>query len=166
MNRPLPGCALLACAFLALASAAVYAQQPSPATQSGPYSGTAAPPPDDTIESSEPQEQPQPLPKPNPGKAMNPSPAPTSPRTNAVNPPTNYDPNSGTDEGIIPPAAPVQPSLSSRAYSTDPDGDIVHPEPLPPGVLGEGSTIRVRLLDELSTRDSQKGDPFRSRVAS
>jgi hypothetical protein len=33
-------------------------------------------------------------------------------------------------------------------------------------VLGEGSTIRVRLLDELSTRDSQKGDPFRSRVSS
>lgn len=166
MKRPLPGCALLACASLALASAAVYAQQPSPATQSGPYSGTAAPPPDDTIESSEPQEQPQPLPKPNPGKAMNPSPAPGSPRTDAANPPANYDPNSGTDAGIIQPAAPVVPSLSNRSYATDPDGDIVHPEPLPPGVLGEGSTIRVRLLDQLSTRDAQKGDPFRSRVSS
>jgi hypothetical protein len=165
MKRPLPGCALLACASLALASAAVYAQQADPATQSGPYSGTAAPPPDDTIESSEPQ-QPQPLPKPNPGKAMNPAPAPVSPRPDATSTAANYDANSGTDGGIVQPAAPSQPSLSSRSYATDPDGDIVHPEALPPGVLGEGSTIRVRLLDQLSTRDSVKGDPFRSRVSS
>ena len=66
MNRP-----LLACAFLALASAALCAQQSNPATQSGPYAGTSAPPPDDTIETSEPQQaqQPeQPLPKPRAGK--------------------------------------------------------------------------------------------------
>jgi hypothetical protein len=59
-----------------------------------------------------------------------------------------------------------QPSLATRSSTVDPDGDIVHPEPLPPGVLGEGSVIRVRLLDQLSTRDSVKGDAFRSRVAS
>ncbi len=168
MKRPLPGCALLACASLALASAAVYAQQPSPATQSGPYSGTAAPPPDDTIESSEPQEQP-PLPKPRPGKAMNSTPAAPAPvpsQTDAANPPANYDGNSGTDGGIVQPAAPAQPSISNRANATDPDGDIVHPAALPPGVLGEGSTIRVRLLDQLSTRDAVKGDAFRSRVSS
>jgi hypothetical protein len=168
MNRPLPGCALLACASLALACAGVYAQQPRPATQPGPYSGTAAPPPDDTIESSEPQ-QPEALPKPHPGKAMNPppaAPAPTPPQGDTINPPSNNDLNAGTDAGMVQPAAPGQPSLLNRSNATDPDGDIVHPEPLPPGVLGEGSTIRVRLLDQLSTRDTVKGDAFRSKVSS
>ena len=42
----------------------------------------------------------------------------------------------------------------------------MHPAPLPPGTLGEGTTIRVRLLDRLSTADSQSGDRFRTRVAS
>ena len=169
MNRP-----ILTCALLALVSAALYAQQPNPATQPGPYSGTAAPPPDDTIESSEPQ-QPQPLPKPHAGKAMNaqppaggqpgtpgqPNPA-DAPQSDAANPPANYDPNAGTDAGIV---QPSQRPLTPRYASSDPDGDIVHPEPLPAGVLGEGAVIRVRLLDQLSTRDSEKGDTFRSKVA-
>jgi len=55
MNRP-----LFACAFLALACAVMCAQQSTP-TQPGPYSGTSSPPPDDSIETSEPQ-MPQPLP--------------------------------------------------------------------------------------------------------
>ena len=173
MNRP-----ILAYALLAFATAALCAQQSSQANPSSPYSGTASPPPDDTIESSEPQQaQPQqPQPKPHPGKQLNGQPA-AAPQgqgdsgnaaAGAVNPPANApDPNAGTDAGMMP-AAPNanQPTLSNRSNSSDPDGDIVHPEPLPPGVLGEGSTIRVRLLDQLSTRDSVKGDTFRSRVAS
>jgi len=162
MNRP-----LLACAFLALASAALCAQQSSPA-----YSGTASPPPDDTIETSEPQ-QPQPLPKPHAGKPMNAQPAaPAGQPGSTTNMDTNSggDPNVGTDAGTVQvaPTADANPSLSTRTYvtATDPDGDIVHPEPLPPGVVGEGSIIRVHLLDQLSTRESEKGDPFRSRVAS
>ena len=173
MNRP-----LLACAFLALVSAALCAQQSNPATQSGPYAGTSAPPPDDTIETSEPQQaqQPeQPIAKPRAGKPMTvqpAAPAQTTPPLDTTNLPASNDPTAGTDGGMVqvapPPsqAEPAQPSLSSRSYATDPDGDIVHPEPLPPGVLGEGSVIRVRLLDQLSTRDSVKGDMFRSRVAS
>lgn len=163
MNRP-----LLACAFLALASAALCAQQSTPA-QPGPYSGTSSPPPDDTIETSEPQ-QPQPLAKPPAGKPMNAQPAtagqPGAPQSSqdAGTFPANMDPNAGTDAGVVQPGG--QPSLSNRSSAIDPDGDIVHPEPLPPGVLGEGSVIRVRLLDQLSTRDSVKGDAFRSRVAS
>ena len=50
--------------------------------------------------------------------------------------------------------------------ASDPDDDIVHPAPLPPGTLGEGTLIRVRILDELSSSLSQPGQPFRSRVAS
>ena len=58
------------------------------------------------------------------------------------------------------------PSLSRRPETADPDGDIVHPAPLAPGELGAGATIRVRLLDRLSTTDSQPGDSFHTRVAS
>lgn len=170
MNRP-----ILACAFLAFATAALCAQQPS---QSDPYSGTSNPPPDDTIESSAPLQ-----PKPPAGKPLNAAPAmptatpqvvPAPQQPGSTDPAAGVgysDPNAGTDAGMEQgarpaPGDPMQPSLATRSYSSDPDGDIVHPAPLPPGVLGEGSTIRVHLLDQLSTMDSQKGDPFRSRVAS
>ncbi len=56
--------------------------------------------------------------------------------------------------------------MISRGYANDPDGDIVHPHPLRPGEVGEGTMIRVRLLDRLSTSDSQRGEPFRTRVSS
>jgi hypothetical protein len=48
----------------------------------------------------------------------------------------------------------------------DPDGDIVHPAPLPQGELGEGTTIRVRLMASLSTSGSQPGESFHTQVAS
>jgi hypothetical protein len=96
------------------------------------------------------------------------APAAASPSSTDAN--SGSDPNLGTDAGVVQVAPPANapPSLSSRTYvtATDPDGDVVHPEPLPPGVVGEGSVIRVHLLDQLSTRDSVKGDAFRSRVAS
>ncbi|HEY1984493.1 MAG TPA: hypothetical protein VGG85_03745 [Terracidiphilus sp.] len=161
MNRP-----ILAFAFLAFASAALSAQQASP---SNPYQGTANPPADDTIETSaQPDAQ---AAKPSAGKPMT-APAPAQPAQNYVPPAANYgDSTTGTDGGMVrgsqpAPTAERQPSLATRSYGSDPDGDIVHPDPLPPGVLGEGSTIRVRLLDRLSTRDSEKGDTFRSKVSS
>ena len=167
MNRP-----ILACAFFAFASAALCAQQSSP---SDPYSGTSNPPPDDTIETSQPVQI-----KPPAGKPLDVPPnfpASTAPQVlppqgqpgqmqpGAVNPNAGYG-DSGVVQGAQPAGEPIPPSLANRRYTPDPDGDIVHPAPLPPGVLGEGSTIRVHLLDQLSTTDSQKGDAFRSRVAS
>jgi hypothetical protein len=72
----------------------------------------------------------------------------------------------GTDEGIVGVAASSgTPGLASRRSAIDPDEDIVHPEPLPPGTLGEGTLVRVRLMDELSSSFAEKGQPFRSRVA-
>jgi hypothetical protein len=77
---------------------------------------------------------------------------------------------SGPDGGIVQVeqnAAPLeQPALTARNTAADPDGDIVRPRPLRPGELGEGTTIRVELLDRLSTTSSAKGEPFRGRVAS
>ncbi len=159
MNRP-----ILASALFAFASVALCAQQ-----QSAPYSGTSNPPPDQTIESTEPQPA-QPLPKPNPGKPLDAQPAAPQAQSNTTNlPPSGSDPSDGTDAGMVqvaPSSVAAQPTVTVRASASDPDGDIVHPAPLPPGVIGEGSTIRVHLLDRLSTMDSQKGDAFRTRVAS
>ena len=77
----------------------------------------------------------------------------------------------GTDAGIVivngaaVSAAPAEPQLSQRATAVDPDSDIVHPAPLPPGVLGEGTSIRVELTKDLSSNFSESGQPFNSRVA-
>jgi hypothetical protein len=75
--------------------------------------------------------------------------------------PQNY--GDGTDSGIVGVAA--SPALATRAVAVDPDSDIVHPAPLPPGVLGEGTMIRIKLMDEVSSSFSERGEPFRSRVA-
>jgi hypothetical protein len=59
-----------------------------------------------------------------------------------------------------------EPVLIQRNNAADPDGDIVHPRPPRPGELPEGTTIRVRLLDRLSSVSSERGETFHSRVAS
>lgn len=81
------------------------------------------------------------------------------------NPPVGED---GTDSGIVqvePATQGVQPAFGQRIAS-NPDGDIVHPAPLPPGMLGPGTMIRARLLERLSTAYTQDGQTFRARVAS
>ncbi len=145
MNRP-----ILASAFLVLATCALGAQQ---ASSSNPYQGTANPPADDAIITTDNAQA-----KPQAGK-------PVEVTQDAPAQPTSVDPSvNNPGAAIIAPAAAPQPTLDTRA--TDPDGDIVQPVPLGPGQIGEGTTIRVRLLDRLSTANSNKGDSFRSRVAS
>ncbi len=166
MNRP-----IVACAFFAFATAALCAQQQS--SPSDPYSGTSTPPPDDTIESSAPLVPKPPAGKPMDAPALPPTAAPQVLPLSQAQPgdpsaANGVDPNgnmvSGTPAGQPAPSEP--PVLNKPAYSGDPDGDIVHPAPLPPGVLGEGTNIRVHLVEGLSTSESQKGDTFRSTVAS
>ncbi len=162
-------------ALLAATAAALAAQ----ASQTSPYEGASNPPPDDTITTP----NPQPAAKPSPAQKPSPSqPAHAQPDARRSSQsyledgalyssaPAQVD---GTDDGIVqvapetpPESNSNQPNLNQRAYLNDPDGDIVHPAPLPPGTLGEGTTIRVRLLDRLSTADSQSGERFRTRVAS
>jgi hypothetical protein len=174
--------------LLAATAAVLGAQQ---ASQAGPYAGTSNPPPDDTITTPEPQ--PAPMAKPSPSHPMYAQPAapqqtqqntqpaqrsldgslysiPAS-QVRANNMPANGA--DGTDDGIVQvaPDASASPALNPRAAridaaSSDPDGDIVHPAPLPPGTLGEGAVIRVRLMDRLSTAMNQSGDAFRTRVVS
>jgi hypothetical protein len=172
MNRP-----ILTCVLLAFATAAVYAQQPAQPDQ---YQGQANPPADDTI-TAQPDQAEQPA-KPHAGKPLaQPAPA-TAPAASgasygsgsSVSPAANYaSPASGggNDNGIVSVAPEpgsngvVQPALSTRR-SEDPDGDIVHPHPLAPGEVAEGTRIRVRLLTGLSTSNSEPGEMFKSHVAS
>jgi len=175
MNRQ-----ILICAFFAAAAATLVAQQ---ASQSNPYQGVSNPPPDDTIVTTTAPEakppaghravQPQPAQKtqqqaaPQPAQETAPQPAEAAPQANSA-----YEAGvDGTDAGIVKvapqtPAPAVRPALAERANAPDPDNDIVHPAPLPPGTLGAGTTIRVRLLNALSSSFSEQGEAFRSRVAS
>ena len=161
---------------LAAAAALMGAQQ---ASQSSPYEGTSSPPPDDTI--TTPAPQPTPVAKPSPSRPMvaqpdaqpQPAaqPAPRSLDGSLYTIPANQgpaNPADGTDDGIVQvaPDTSALPALNERAAASDPDGDIVHPAPLPPGTLGEGAVIRVRLMDRLSTAMNQSGDTFRTRVVS
>ena len=164
--------------LLAATAAVLSAQQ---ASQAGPYAGTSNPPPDDTITTPEPQ--PAPVAKPSPSHPMYAQPAAPQPAQQNAQPAQRSLDGSlysipangadGTDDGIVQvaPDASASPALNPRAAridaaSSDPDGDIVHPAPLPPGTLGEGAVIRVRLMDRLSTAMNQSGDAFRTRVVS
>ena len=158
MNRP-----ILASALLLLATAALGAQESS----QSPYQGTSTPPPDETIITSS-----TPKPKPPAGRVAEPAQAVAEqpqpqPQPASVEPARNHsDPDSGIVAVEQNAPAASQPALTRRASAPDPDGDIVRPQPLRPGELPEGTTIRVELLDRLSTTSSEKGQAFRSRVAS
>jgi hypothetical protein len=99
----------------------------------------------------------------------------SQPQPSSVDPSANYpapQAMDGTDDGIVhvAPASPqnaamMNQGLNQRGYPPDPDGDIVHVRPLRPGELQEGTSIRVHLLDRLSTADTERGEPFRSTVA-
>jgi hypothetical protein len=156
-NRP-----VLACALFAAAALMAHGQQT-------PYAGTSNPPPDDQIIDNTPQEAAPPAAIAKPPAAYYAQPAaPAQPAyAQPANPQPAYaPPAAGADDGIVQVAPNSnQPQLNPR-YASDPDGDIVHPAPLPPGTISEGTEIRVRLLDRLSSAMNQGGDPFHARVAS
>lgn len=157
MNR-----SILVCAFVA-ATSPLFGQQ---ATQNGQYQGTSNPPPDETIITD--TDQAQPTAKPSAAHRLTTPPdAMSTDSTNgaapAAQPATMAAPaNSATVQQN---ASALPADLTTGPMTSDPDGDIVHPAPLGPGELGEGTMIRVRLLNDLSSGFSEKGEPFRSRVA-
>lgn len=179
MNR-----SILTCVLVAASCGLLCAQQNPPQTDpqapqqpaaSDPYEGVSHPPADDNIVATPPDQAKPPAGKPlvQPAQPAPTQPSPAAaPRATSVDPSANF-PNpdvTGTDDGIVR-VAPAQPAaaapgLMARDYAADPDGDIVHPHPDTPGTLPEGTSIRVRLLTRLSTAQSQRGDEFRSTVAS
>jgi hypothetical protein len=155
------------CALLIAATASLGAQE---ASQSSPYQGTANPPADDEIYTSSSPEAKPPAGKPAYAPPANPRATQAEPRPSSVDPVVNYPDPATDDEGMVQPTrtarVAAQPVLSERAQPYDPDGDIVHPRALRPGELAEGTVIRVRLLHRLSSAASEKGETFRTRVAS
>lgn len=155
------------CTFLLASSAFLAAQQ------TDQYQGTSNPPPDDTIVTPAPPKpspahpvvtQPAPDPAPIQYQAQ---PQPQPQQQYAAARPAPAANEDGTDNGIVEVAPdPTGPALNHRAPASDPDGDIVRVAPRAPGEVGEGAIIRVRLLDRLSTADSQSGQIFHTRVAS
>lgn len=75
---------------------------------------------------------------------------------------------------VQPAQAPAQipaqqnPQLEQRTanYSADPDSDIVKPRIAQPGEILEGTIIRIRLIDRLSSAQAVRGTVFKGRVAS
>ena len=164
MKRP-----ILVCALLMLAAATLIAQEDS---QSSPYQGTSTPPADDNVVTpSTHQAKPPAGHKVTSGqnqvRNQTQTQAPVQSQPAYINPVVkDPDPDSGI-VGVQPNAyLRREPGLVPRNRTADPDGDIVHPRPLRPGELAEGTTIRVRLLDRLSSVSSEKGETFHSRVAS
>lgn len=157
--------AVFAVAVSCLATAAMAQQSPAASAQPDPYQGVSQPPTGPITT----QQDPPPA-KPSPAVVATitvapQQPQPTSPGPNAWNPG-----NANPDASYVQPAASAgQPQpLSGRPYdpSADPDGDIVHPRVARPGELLDGARIRVRLLDRISSSESEKGEPFRGEVVS
>ena len=150
MNR-----SIFVCTLMMGAAVSIAAQQ---AGQSGQFEGTSKPPSNDVIVSDPPMDA-TPVQKPSPARVQN----QVQVQAQAEQPAPVR-----SDDGIVqiaPDPDAASPSLSQRV-AADPDGDIVHPQPLGPNELGEGTLIRVRLLDSVSTSSSKEGESFRGRVAS
>lgn len=103
------------------------------------------------------------------------APAITAPTATAPAPSRNTlvrRPSADPDAGIVEtpvvstPLPPVQSRLTTRTGIADADADVVQQGMATPGEIPAGTTIRVRLLDRLSTATSEKGQTFRSKVAS
>lgn len=160
-------------------------QQQSPAAN--PYTGISNPPPDDTILSDEatPQNPAAPIAKPSPAIAAQPAavaqpqfaaPASAGGLVHAASAYSavagaDYDTDGrwdGTDYGIVAPAkqqdAGAEDGAAGLKRRYDPDSDIVSYVPLTPNALNQGTNIEVRLLEDLSSRDTREGSNFRATV--
>ncbi len=154
--------------FLVLTAGGLLAQQ---AAKTDPYEGVSNPPADDAIVTTTAPEIK--IAKPSAAHVASAQPATAQAQMVSTATPSRATGASGvdgTDAGIVEPqlqkgGEAAVPQLSVRKAEADPDGDIVHPAPLPPDVVGEGTAIRVELLNDLSSNFSKVGEPFRSRVA-
>ena len=148
MHRQISFASMIVCASLCVTATAQRSGQQQQA-QPDQYQGVAQPP-NDPITAS--PDTPQPIAKPSPAVVA--TPAPQQPQPSSPAPEAYPAPDAG------------QQAMNTRPEMTDPDGDIVHPVAGRPGELVEGVTIRVRLMDRISSSDSEKGEPFRGKVAS
>lgn len=148
----------LAAALLAVSAAAQQSSKPSP------YQGVSRPPADDAIVTTEDH----PVSIARPAAAVSASAAvKTSPAQAAPSPSKSQaDPDADIVTAVPQSAVPAgtataragTPALHTR--SADPDADIVQVAPPRAGELAEGTPIRVRIQQSISTSDTEKGFPF------
>lgn len=162
-----------------LAAPALLAQSAQPA-QNQPaqdqYTGVSHPPPDDTIQANNDAEPPAAAPAPKPSAAVPmqaPAPAP-APAGAATPAPAKATVPEDPDYGIVTsvPAANAgntddddeagSPSLQKRGFN--PDNDIVNVVPDDPHALNAATNIRVRLMEALSTTETEPGTAFSATV--
>ena len=167
-------CALACLSIAVVAAPAAFAQQ-QPST-SDSYQGVSQPPPDDTIVAT-PDETPNTPPeasaKPSPAipaPAVTPKAAVQASASGSSDPQSRYD---NTDYGIV--TVPVRESVKSSQDST---GDaVLHSRQTPdydivtsvagegsPNQLPEGTEIRVRVAEALSTTQTTVGTPFHGQI--
>jgi hypothetical protein len=147
-------------------SGAAFAQQ---TTNSDPYSGVSQPPPDSSITAA-PDAQPAPSPaKPSPAvpaASTTPAPEPATAATPAAGAPATSATNPDFDiissvPGQNPPSATSGATLQTRPGA---DEGIVSAIPQSANELAEGTNIRVRLSDKLSTNETSAGAAFQGEV--
>jgi hypothetical protein len=151
--------------------------QSTAAPAAGQYEGVAHPPPDDTIEAS--PDAPPPAAAPAPAKPLPGVPAgetaPTPSKTVAT--PLAAATTGNPDDGVVGDAVPGSSAAAGVSAPAahdahliprapeNPDFGVVSLVPSPSNQLAEGTNIRVRLMQNLSTRSTQDGTPFRGQVA-
>ncbi|HEY0784595.1 MAG TPA: hypothetical protein VGD62_01915, partial [Acidobacteriaceae bacterium] len=165
-------CLTATAALAMLAPVGLQAQNSAPASDA--YQGVSHPPADDTIQAS-----PDPATVPSHAKpsagvpAAQPAyagaqPTPSAPALSATDDPKNPDYGIVTSvNGQRAEPVDVSPSRPTHliARPENPDNDIVGVIPSSANQLAEGTGIRVRLMQNLSTGSTQDGTPFRGQVA-
>lgn len=153
-------------------------QQSAQSQNQDQSSGVSHPPPDSTIEADEdtnPAPNPAPPAKPSPAIPMTAAatPAASAPAADSSAAPasaaaaSSTNPLDNTDYGIVTvvptkPASTGDASLQTRGWN--PNDDIVNYVPSGPNELAAGTNFTVRLSEDLSTRDTQRGESFRGVV--
>jgi hypothetical protein len=161
----------IASALLVSPALAQSTSQP-PQNSQNQYQGVSNPPADDSITTTPDATDsvnPPPAPKPSAAVPVVPPPPPAAqPAPVAAQPAPSENPDYGIVTSLPAPetatAAPGTVALQSRGWN--PDDDIVHVIPSPGNELIEGTNIRVRLSQSLSTTDTTSGQPFKGIVIS
>lgn len=176
--------AILAALAGCLAVPAGFAQSTQPAQNQqnaqdqnqSQYSGVSHPPPDSTIQADE-DTAPAPAPAPKPAPAVplaSAAPAAAAPTAAAPAPSAepaaaSSNPLDNTDYGIVTVVPPQNTgnagdvSLQTRGWN--PNDDIVNYVPSAPNELAPGTNFTIRLSEDLSTDDTQRGQVFRGVIA-
>ena len=152
----------IAAATLVLSTTTLFAQSAPTDSKPSPYEGVSAPPATESITTSEE------APATAPVVIVPAAPAPAPPPAAAVAVGDAGNPDAGIIETPLPPSADEYAPHALRTRSAaslapaDADDGIVTYVPGPANALPEGTTFRVRLLQDINAGSTAAGTPFRA----